>query len=348
MDSIQIAGRPVGEGSPCLIIAEAGVNHNGDPAVAERLIDAAKAAGANAVKFQSFKAAELVSRRAQKASYQKRDRPGESQLEMLQKLELSDEVTAGLFAYACEKGIMFLSTPFDRHSADMLDSLGMAAFKLPSGEITNLPLLRFIGSKGKPVLLSTGMSTMKEIREALGVLRSQGAQEIVLLHCVSAYPAKIEDMNLRVMHTLRRTFKLPVGLSDHSLGIAAPIAAAALGAVVIEKHLTLDRKLPGPDHAMSLEPEKFRHMVQTIRDVEKALGDGVKRLTAEEKENRKAARRSIVAGVDIAEGSIIVAGMLALKRAGGGLSPKYLEKVAGKTAKKAIRQDEAITWNKLR
>jgi N,N'-diacetyllegionaminate synthase len=345
---IRIAGRAVGEHSPCFIIAEAGVNHNGDINLAKKLIHVAKDAGADAVKFQSFIAENVVTRKAPKAKYQKKTTgSAESQYDMIKKLELSAGNFEELALYAQKNGMIFLSTPFDNDSVDLLDGLRVPAFKIASGEITNFPLIRYIAKKGKPVILSTGMSTLGEIEEALEVIRREGVDDIVLLHCVSCYPAKVEDMNLRAMETLRCEFKLPVGLSDHTLGISIPIAAVALGACVIEKHFTLDKSLPGPDHRASLESDELKLMVKAIRDVVKALGDGIKRPTKEEEENKKATRRSIVAKADIPQGAIITEEMLDVKRLGGGLEPMYLKKVCGARAKDGFKKDQAISWAKI-
>ncbi len=345
---VKIGNRLLGEGEPSFIIAEAGVNHNGDVELAKKLIDAAKEAGADAVKFQTFKAEEVVTKTAEKAAYQKETTSSEeSQFEMIKKLELSGRDFEELFAYAQEKGMIFLSTPFDKGSVDLLDELGVSAFKVGSGEITNSPLLKHIARKKKPIILSTGMSTLGEIEEALELIRKEGVEEIILLHCVSCYPAKVEDMNLRAMETLRYAFKLPVGLSDHSLGITIPIAAVASGACVIEKHFTLDKNLPGPDHRASLEPEELSQMVKAIRDVERALGDGVKQPTAEEEENRKAVRRSIVARVDIPEGAVITEEMLVIKRPGTGIEPRHLDLVIGRRTKRNIKPGELITFAKV-
>jgi N-acetylneuraminate synthase/N,N'-diacetyllegionaminate synthase len=348
MITIKIGNRLIGDGRTCFIIAEAGVNHNGDIKLAKKLIDIARDAGADAVKFQSFKAENVVTQKAQKAKYQKQTTgSSESQYEMIKKLELSGADFKKLALYARKRDIMFLSTPFDKESVDLLDKLGVPAFKVASGEITNFPLLRYIAKKGKPVILSTGMSTLEEIDEALQVIRSEGVKDIILLHCVTAYPAKVEDMNLRAMETLKSTFKLPVGLSDHTIGITVPIAAVALGAAVIEKHFTLDKNLPGPDHRASLEPEELKGMIKAVRETEKALGNGKKKPTVEEEEIKKVVRRSIVARVDIPKGTVVTEEMLAIKRAGTGIEPKYLDKVVGKVAKTMIRDDEILTLDKL-
>jgi len=345
---VKVGHRLIGEGEPCFIIAEVGVNHNGHFTLAKKLIDVAKEAGANAIKFQSFKAENVVTRKAPKAKYQKQaTRPAQSQYEMIKKLELSAAHFEGLARHAQKKGMIFLSTPFDNESVDLLDGLGVPAFKIASGEITNLPLIRYTAKKSKPVILSTGMSTLREIGEALQVIRSEGIKDIVLLHCVTAYPAKMEDANLRAMETLRHAFKLPVGLSDHTLGITIPIAAVALGACLIEKHFTLDKNLPGPDHQASVDPEELKQMVKAIRQVEKAMGDGSKVPTKEEKQMQKVARRSIVAAVNIPKGTHISEAMLAIKRPGTGLEPKYMNKVIGAVARSRIAQDEPITTNKV-
>jgi N,N'-diacetyllegionaminate synthase len=346
---VKIANRLIGEGEPCFIIAEAGLNHNGDVNLAKELINAAKEAGADAVKFQSFKAENVVTRKAPKAKYQKQTTSSvESQYEMIKKLELSAGNFEELAFHAQRNGIMFLSTPFDNGSVDLLDALGVPAFKIASGEITNLPLIKYIAQKGKPIILSTGMCSLAEISEALQVIQSEGTKEILLLHCVSSYPTKMEDANLKAMGTLRDAFKLPVGLSDHSLGITIPIAAVALGACVIEKHFTLDKGLPGPDHQSSLEPEELKQMIKAIREVEKAMGDGNKMPTEEEKQIQRVARRSIIARVNIPKGTIITEAMLGIKRPGTGVEPKYLNKVIGAVARCRIEQDEPLTMNKLK
>ena len=349
MRKVKIADRLVGEGEPCFVIAEAGVNHNGDINQARKLIDTARDAGADAVKFQTFKAENVVTRDAEKAAYQKETTlREESQHEMIKKLELTNRDFEELFAYAMNEGIIFLSSPFDEESVELLDGLGVPAFKVASGEITNFPLIRHIAKKGKPIVLSTGMSTLPEIDEALQVITGEGIGEIVLLHCVTAYPAKIDDMNLRAMETLRYAFKLPVGLSDHTTGITISIAAAALGACVIEKHFTLDKNLPGPDHQASLEAEELKQMIEAIRDVEKAMGDGIKRPTQEEEEIKRVVRRSIVATTDIPSGVVITKDMLGIKRPGSGIEPRYLHEVVGSISKTRIERDETVTRDKLK
>ena len=345
---MKIANRLVGDGAPCFIIAEAGVNHNGDVELAKKLIDAAADAGADAVKFQTFRAESVVTTNAEKAEYQKETTDmEESQYDMIKKLELTEYNFKELADYAKEKDILFLSSPFDKESVDLLDEIDVPVFKIASGEITNFPLLKHIAKKGKPIILSTGMATLGEIEEALNVIRNEGVEDIVLLHCVTSYPAKMADVNLRVIETLRHAFKLPVGFSDHTLGITVPIAAVALGACMIEKHFTLDRNLPGPDHKASLEPKELKELVQAIRDIEKALGDGIKQPTVDEKEIKKVARRSIVAKVDISEGTFITGDMLDVKRPGTGIEPKYMREIIGKRVKAYITKDDLIYWGAI-
>ena len=342
---IKIGDKLVGDGESCFIIAEAGVNHNGDIELAKRLIDIAKEAGTDAIKFQTFKSENIVTPKTPKAKYQAENtRPNESQYRMLKKLELSEDEFRELHRYTRKKGIIFLSTPFDFESADFLEELGVPAFKVSSTDLTNLPFLEYIAEKRKPIILSTGMGTLGEIEEAINTIKNAGNEEIILLHCITSYPAKFESLNLRAIQTLKEAFKLPVGFSDHSLGIYAPIAAVTLGAVVIEKHFTLDKNLPGPDHKASLNPEELREMTKGMRLIENALGDGIKRLTPEEEEIKSVSRRSIVAKVDIPEGVIITKEMITFKRPGTGLSPKYYQEIIGKKARRNIKADELIYW----
>lgn len=348
MKKVKIENRWIGDLEPVFIIAEVGVNHNGDIGLAKKLVNVAKDAGADAVKFQAFKTEKVVTKYAEKAKYQ-RETTGlsESQYDMIRRLELEEEEFIELYDYAKKKNIIFLSSAFDKESVDLLSKLRIPAFKVASGEITNFPLLRYIAEKKKPIILSTGMSTLGEIEDALKVIREKGIEDIVLLHCVTSYPTKKEDVNLRVIETLRHRFNLPVGFSDHTLGITIPIAATALGAVLIEKHFTLDKTLPGPDHRASLEPDELRDMIKAIRDVEKALGDGIKKPTKDEEVIKKIVRRSIVAKVEIPKGTVITENMLDSKRPGVGIEPKYLNEVVGKRAKKDIKPDELITFDKL-
>jgi N,N'-diacetyllegionaminate synthase len=343
---ISIGKRKIGDGEPCFIIAEAGVNHNGDPECARKLIDAAVEAQADAIKFQTFIAENLVTPSAQKAEYQKKGNSAtDTQFQMLKSLELSEPVFKKLAAYAKQKGILFLSTAFDEKSLEMLFRLHVTAFKVPSGEITNFPFLKTIAEQRKPVILSTGMSTMAEVKDAVSCLREYGCKEIVILHCTTSYPAPPESVNLRAMNTLREEFHLPVGYSDHTAGISIPIAAAAMGACVIEKHFTLDRNLPGPDHAASLEPADFRQMVRAVREVESAAGNGKKDIQSCEVSIRDVVRKSIVAAKKIAPGSIISEDMLMMKRPGTGIEPRHLQNLIGKTATGIIKKDTVITWD---
>lgn len=325
------------------IIAEIGVNHNGSIELAKKLVENAKKCGADAVKFQTFSAETLVTSSAPKAAYQKqRDTASTSQYEMLKKLELSPKEHFEIKSFCDQIGIEFLSSPFDEKSADFLFSLGVKIFKIPSGEITNLPLLRHISKKKRPIIMSTGMSTMKEVSSAVKAIQSEGNNEISLLHCVTEYPAPYEEINLNAMLTMKKKFKLQVGYSDHTVGIEIPVAAVALGAKIIEKHFTVDKNLPGPDHAASAEPAEFAKMVSAIINVEKALGDGIKRPAKCEIKNIPIARKSIVAACEIQKGEIFTIENLAIKRPGTGLPPSYLEKIVGKKAKKDFNKDELI------
>ena len=345
MDHLVIAGRRIGPGEPCFIIAEAGVNHNGDLALAKRLIEAAAEAGADAVKFQTFRGERLVSPTARKAAYQMAATGAEeSQLDMIQRLELPPEAFGELKRHCEARGALFLSTPFDAESADLLEALGVAAFKIPSGELTNPALLSHVGRKGKPVILSTGMATLDEVRAAVDTLRRAGARELAVLHCVSSYPADPADANLRAMATLAEAFHVPVGYSDHTPGIEVALAAAALGACVIEKHVTLDRTLPGPDHRASLEPGEFAALVRGVRTVESALGDGRKRPAPSEADTAAVARRSLVAARDVPVGATLTEDALAVLRPGTGLSPALRDQVLGRTATRRIPAGTPLTW----
>lgn len=348
ISKISIGNRNIGEGLPCFIIAEAGVNHNGDLDCAKRLIDAAHEAGADAVKFQTFKAENLVTRSAKKADYQtKNDSVTTTQFQMLKNLEFSEEDFKKLSLHAKKRGIVFLSTAFDNASLDLLIRLNVTAFKIPSGEITNFPLMGKIAREKKPVILSTGMSTLKEVKEAVTYLKEQGCRDILLLHCTTSYPAPLESVNLRVMDTFRDEFHVPVGYSDHTAGILVPIAAVARGACVIEKHFTLDRTLPGPDHAASLEPDEFKRMVGAIREIVSALGDGEKKMQLCEASIRDVVRKSIVAAKKITSGSIITEDLLAIKRPGTGIEPKHLKNLVGKSVVCEINKDTIITWDMI-
>jgi N,N'-diacetyllegionaminate synthase len=340
--NVVIGDRRVGES--VFIIAEAGVNHNGSLKRAIRMVDEAALAGADAVKFQTFITEQLVSSEAPKAEYQRKRVPGITQLNMLKRLELGPQDFAAIAERSRKRRIIMLSSAFDEDSADLLEKLGVPAYKIGSGELTNLPLLEHIAKKGKPVLLSTGMATLEEIQEALSAIRTQGNDQIVVLHCVSSYPSQPQDSNLRVMQVLRDRFAVPVGFSDHSEGVEVALAAAALGAVVIEKHFTLSRKLPGPDQRASLEPSEFRKLVEGIRVVEQALGKSVKEPTSEELKMRLVARRSLVASVNIQKGQVFSRQMVAVKRPGTGIPPKEIGKIVGKRAARNIRRDRVLRW----
>ena len=328
-----------------VIIAEAGVNHNGDIVLAKKLVDVAADAGADFVKFQTFDANRLVTESASKADYQKfATGNSESQQVMLRKLELSEDMHHELIAHCALKGIGFFSTGFDIESINMLVSFGQELFKVPSGEITNLPYLQHIGKFGKKVILSTGMSSMDEIENAINALESSGTprSRITVLHCTTAYPAPMSDVNLLAMQSIRKEFGVEVGYSDHTLGIEISLAAAALGATVIEKHFTLDRAFPGPDHKASLEPEELKSMIDAIRNIEVALGDGLKKLMPSEVSNREVARKSIVARLPIIAGEVLDEENLTTKRPGTGISPMKWNNLLGKKAHRDFSVDELI------
>jgi N,N'-diacetyllegionaminate synthase len=328
-----------------LIVAEAGVNHNGDLSLARRLIDVAAEAGADMVKFQTFSADRLVTLQAEKAAYQTANcGSAESQHAMLRRLELTPAMHRELLAYCSARGIAFFSTAFDTESLDLLAGLGLDRFKIPSGEITNLPYLRHVGRFGRPLIVSTGMASMEEIAAALAVLEKAGTtrERITVLHCNTQYPTPMADVNLRAMLSIRDAFGVQVGYSDHTPGIEVAIAAVALGATVIEKHFTLGRQMPGPDHKASLEPQELAAMVAAIRNIERALGDGVKRATISELSNRAAARKSLVAACVIHKGEPFTAANIAVKRPGTGLSPMHFDEVLGRGAPRDFVADEMI------
>ena len=323
------------------------MNHNGNLDLAKKMVEAAVEAGADAIKFQTFKAEQLVTKEAPKANYQKATTGEGNQYAMLKALELSLEDHIILKNYCQEQGIVFISTPFDFESVDLLTQLDLPFFKVSSGDITNLPFLEYIAKKNKPVILSTGMANLGEVETAVETILGTGNQDLILLHCTSNYPTAFEDVNLRAMLTLKEAFKLPVGYSDHTIGIEAPIAAVSLGARVIEKHFTLDKTMAGPDHRASLEPHELKAMVAQIRHVEKAMGDGVKRCAKSEEKNKLVSRKSIVAGRDIQQGEEITREMVQFKRPASGLAPGDLKLVLGKKAKKDLKKDEIITLNDL-
>jgi N,N'-diacetyllegionaminate synthase len=334
--TIAIGRRSIGGGNPCYVIAEVGVNHNGDRDLARKLVDAACDAGADAVKFQTFAAERLAARSAAKAEYQIRSTGDESQLDMLRKLELSIADHRFLFRHARKRGIEFLSTPFDTQSADGLADLGVRAFKIGSGDLTDRFLLSRVARVGRPVVLSTGGSTMSDIRAALLVMRQAGNPPIALLHCVSKYPAAAEETNLLAIRRLKTAFKCPVGFSDHTVDALAPLLAVALGASILEKHLTLSRAMDGPDHAASLEPGDFALMVKEIRRAEKALGDGRKVPLPGEQSIMAVARKSLYASRSIDKGRVIRQDDLIALRPAGGISPMHADRILGRVARHAI------------
>jgi len=338
-------GEKVIDSNSVFIIAEAGVSHNGDLDTAKKMVEVAVESGCDAVKFQTFKAEKGISKFAHKAEYQKRITGiEESQLEMVKKLELGKDAHEALSDYCKKKKIMFLSTPFDLESIDLLNELGLEIFKIPSGEITHLSYLRKIGSLKKKIIISTGMSTLKEIGMALNILEEAGTKrkDMTVLHCNTEYPTPVVDVNLRAMLSIKDTFGVKIGYSDHTLGIEASIAAVALGATVIEKHFTLDRNMNGPDHKASLEPDELKSMVKAIRNIEKALGDGVKKPSNSEFKNIAIARKSIVASRAIKKGDIFTAENITVKRPGTGISPMEWDEVISRVALRDFQEDEFI------
>lgn len=325
------------------VIAEAGVNHNGDINIAKKLVDKAKEAGADCIKFQTFIAKRIASKRAVKAEYQVRETGNnESQLDMLSKLELSFEEFFELNEYCKTKKIEFLSTGFDFDSIDFLNGLGMKKWKIPSGDITNLPYLIKIAKLNKPVILSTGMSTLQEISDAIHVLKENGTKDLTVLHCTTEYPTPFEDVNLAAMNTIQKNFNVPIGYSDHTLGISIPVAAVAIGATIIEKHFTLDRNMDGPDHKASLEPDELKAMVDAIRSVELSIGNSEKKPVESEKKNMLVARKSLVANSSIKAGEFFTEENLTVKRPGNGISPMQWFDVLGQKAVRDFEEDELI------
>lgn len=352
MRKVRIGNQWVGDGEPCFIIAEAGVNHNGDLQLAHRLIDVAYHAGVDAVKFQSFITEELVTPEAPKADYQVETtgEPGR-QYEMLKALELNAKEQAEL-KYHCEQvGILYLCTPYDNTSIDILDGMGVVAFKIASTDCTNVPFLRYMADKGRPVILSTGMAALGEVEQAFNTLRDGGLDgKIVILHCISEYPVRVEEVNLRAIRAMEQAFGCPVGFSDHTQGVGASPWAVAVGACVVEKHFTLDRNMVGPDHRASLEPAELANLVRTVRDVEAALGDGVKRPMPSELANRPLMRKSLVARRQIRAGETITSEDITSKRPESGLAPTWFDRVVGKRAAVDIDKDGVLTlssvdWN---
>jgi len=347
MKSIKIENKLIGENKPCFIIAEAGVNHNGDLDLAKKLVDFAKEAGADAVKFQTFKAEDMVIKEAEMAEYQKKNiGKRQSQMQLLKNLELKYECFKELKEYCVQKKIIFISTPHTSDAADFLDSF-VSVYKIASPDITNMPLLEKIGQKKKPIILSTGMADLEEIREAVGIISKQRNKEIIILHCTSNYPCPLDEVNLKAMKTLEKEFDCLVGYSDHTLGFKVPIMAVAMGASVLEKHFTLDKNMAGPDHKASLNPEELKEMIKSVRKTEKILGSGIKKPFESERIIGKLVRKSLVARKDIDKGSIIKENMLEIKRPGTGISSKEIKKVIKRKAKKRIKKGQLINWRDL-
>ncbi len=347
--AVTIANRIIGPGHPTYIIAEVGINHNGDVALAKRLIDVAVEAGADAVKFQKRTTRDILIRAGLERPYESENAFAPTYGEHRDRLELSHEAYRDLFQYAAVKGIHFLASVWDPKSADFIDALGAPAFKISSADLTNLPLLRHVAQKGKPMIVSTGMSTMNDVTEAVDTIRQNGNPPLILLHCVSTYPCENSDVNLRVMQQLRDTFGVPVGYSGHDRGVVIPAAAVAMGACVVEKHITLDRSMKGSDHSASLEPDGLKRVVRYIRNVEAALGDGVKRVLEAEIPIRKKLAKSIATVRAIPEGTVITANMLTVKGPGEGLAPRFLPNVIGRRAAISLAEDvllptEAMHW----
>lgn len=345
--SVRICDRAVGAGEPCFVIAEVGANHDRNLGQAKELIDVAQAAGADAVKFQTYSAETLYSRRTPQFSYLAAMGATKSVYDIIQESELPREWQAELAAYARERKILFFSSPFDRVAIDQLDALDVCAYKWASFEIVDLPLLRYAAAKGRPMIVSTGMCNLAEVQDAVETVYGAGNRQLVLLHCISLYPTRPDQANLRMMDSLRTAFGVPVGFSDHTPGIAVAIAAAARGANAIEKHFTLSRRLRGPDHPFAVEPEELRAMVQGIREAEASLGVADKRMLAEEAEMARLGRRSIIARVAIPLGATLREDMLIVKRPGYGIAPKFLDLVIGRVARRDIDADDVLTWDMI-
>jgi N,N'-diacetyllegionaminate synthase len=344
---VQIGQRWVGDGEPCFVVAEAGANHNRDLGMGKELIDVAAEAGADAVKFQTYSAETLYSKTTPKFTYLEKTTTKDT-WQLIKDIELPREWQADLQAWAHKRGIMFFSSPFDYRAVDELDALGVPAFKIASFEIVDLPLIGYAAAKGRPMILSTGLATYEDIHDAVDACRRAGNNDLVLLQCASLYPAPPARINLRAMETMRRAFGVPVGLSDHTTGIHVAGAAVAMGACTVEKHFTLSRTLPGPDHPFAIEPGELKAMMRQIRDVEAALGDGQKAGPApEEQEMHQKARRSLIAARTISKGTRIEREMIAIKRPGFGIQPKLIDLVVGRVARVDIPEDSVLTWDLL-
>ena len=346
MNAVMIGDRPVGAGAPGYIIAEAGSNHDRNLDQAKRLIDIAAEAGADAVKFQTFTADRIVAETKTRAKYLDGLLPPDKTMsDLFRELELPHEWHAALFRHATNAGIDFISSPFDFEAIDLLDGLGVKAFKIASYELWHLPLIREAASRGKPIICSTGMADLADVQEAVDTVAATGNTQLILLHCVVNYPPPFSDLNLRAIETMRRAFGVPVGYSDHSAGITAPIVATALGAAVIEKHYTISRDLPGPDHRFAIEPDELKAMVRGIRDAEAALGTGIKRMAPAESDLYVTARRSLFAARDIEAGTELTDGDIAILRPGTGIEVHDLAKVVGRTARRAVLRHEPLAWD---
>jgi pseudaminic acid synthase len=346
MDVVRIGDREVGGGAPVYVIAEAGSNHDRNLDQAKRLIDVAAEAGADAVKFQTFTADRIVAETKTRAKYLDDLLPPDKTMsDLFRELELPHEWHAALFEHATAAGLDFISTPFDFQAVDLLDDLGVKVFKVASYELWHLPLIREVASRGKPIICSTGMADLADVQDAVDTVAATGNDQLILLHCVVNYPPPFSDLNLRAIETLRQAFHVPVGYSDHSSGITAPIVATALGAAVIEKHYTLSRDLPGPDHRFAIEPDELTAMVRGIRDAQAALGTGIKRMAPAEADLYVTARRSLFAARDLAEGTVLGVDDIAVLRPGTGLEVRDLEKVVGRTARRAIGRHEPLAWD---
>lgn len=352
MNKIKIGNRPVGKHFPVFIIAEIGINHNGDFNLAKKLIDEAIKCGADAVKFQTFRTEKLVSKNTPLAEYQRSEVRGQrlgisGQYELLKKLELTYDDFVELKKYCDKKNVIFLSTPFDEESADFLYNIGVPAFKISSGDLTNLPLLNYIAKKKLPMIISTGMANLKEVKEAVDIVRNSGCKKIILFHCVSSYPAKFEECNLSVIPYMIKKFNLLIGFSDHTPGVEASICAATLGAKVIEKHFTLSKGIEGPDHKCSLDKDEFKLLISSIRNTERAIGKPIKKIQKSEIDISKVVRKSMVAKINIKKETVIKKEHLAIKRPATGIKPKYINKIIGKKAKRDIFADEIIKWEDI-
>lgn len=345
---MRIGNKLVGDGNPCFIIAEGGVNHNGELYLAKKMIRTAKKTGADAIKFQTFKADELASEKAEKAEYQKDPNDiNENQLSMLRKLEFSETEHQELKHYADENGIIFLSSAFDPPSIKLLSELDVPAYKIPSGEIDNIPYLRTIADYNRPIILSTGMATLSEIDTAINEIHNRGNNKIILLQCITSYPPDYSEMNLKTIPTMKQTFGVPTGFSDHSMGNVISFAAVALGACVIEKHFTLDKTLDGPDHKASINPVELEDLVRGIRNIENAMGDGVKVPTENEKKIKKLVRKSLFINQDIKKGTILSRNLIEVKRPATGISPKYYDFILGKKIQKSLKKGENLIWEHI-